>query len=170
MLLLQTLVFSINRKGRGNGLRTWTAAVQRENCAALEGNFWALWGSVYCIPWCLSFRKPGCPVSRFTHTLERPFFLDKTQGFPAKSRNPLRLCSDNHLKVKENFSGCCWGKRNSKPAMKSLGYSNSQSQVLTVKIDVLCELYTENPYLHTTVVLKCHGNHMSLPKKDNDLS
>lgn len=56
-----------------------------------------------CIPRHLSFRKLGSPISRFTHTLESPSLLDKTQGLPAKSRNPHKLCSDNHLKVKEIF-------------------------------------------------------------------
>lgn len=126
------------------------------------GKLWALWGSVCCILWHLSFRKLGSPIRRFTHTLESPSFLDKTQVFSAKSRNLYRLCSDNHLKVKEIFSGCFWGKGNSKPARKSLGYGNSERQGLTTKTDVQCKLDTENPHLHTRLYSSAVNNVMEI--------
>lgn len=38
MLLLQLLLFSVNKKERGDKVRPLAAATQQQNCAALEGN------------------------------------------------------------------------------------------------------------------------------------
>lgn len=136
MLLLQPLVFSINRKAREQR-EALVLAAQQWNSAALNVVWFGLFTALLTH---LAFRKPGsriCPMNLHWKALH----LDKAPDLPVKSRSSHSVCSASHAEGHKN----CWD------AFEAKGTGNLQraAGVMVTLIDKMglkrSQMYSAKP-------------------------
>lgn len=140
MLLLQALVFSINRKER-NSVRPLAVAAQRGNCAACCSRGRRLNVVWFCLFTALlthlAFRKSGSQIC-VMNLCRKALRLDKAMDFSVKSKKSHGVCSANHAE----------GHKNCRDAFEAKGIGNLQ-RTAWVMVILTEEMWLERSQMYS---------------------